>query len=90
MRMKEWLMDLAENNRVDMLNGEIVILPIKEDDEDENAQKEKLLFGLLLLPLQQYLFNFSLFFFSCKMKVFHWSTLYFSMVQNSSTERPDR
>ena len=35
MRMKEWLMDLAENNRVDMLNGEIVILPIKEDDEDE-------------------------------------------------------
>ncbi len=33
--MKEWLMDLAENNRVDMLNGEIVILPIKEDDEDE-------------------------------------------------------
>ena len=35
MRMKEWLMDLAENNRVDMLNGEIVILPIKEDDEDD-------------------------------------------------------
>ena len=35
MRMKEWLMDLAENNRVDMLNGEIVILPIKEDDENE-------------------------------------------------------
>ena len=33
--MKDWLMDLAENNRVDLLNGEICIIPIKEDDEDE-------------------------------------------------------
>lgn len=35
MRVKEWLMDLAENNRVDIVNGEVVILPIREDDEDE-------------------------------------------------------
>lgn len=35
MRMKEWLMDLMENNRVDWVDGEIVILPIKEDDTDD-------------------------------------------------------
>lgn len=34
MRMKDWLMDLAENNRVDLLNGEVCIIPIIEDDEE--------------------------------------------------------
>ena len=33
MRMKDWLIDLAENHYWDILeDGEIVILPIKEDD----------------------------------------------------------
>lgn len=35
MNLKEWLLDLAENNYVDWLDGEIAILPIK-DDEDDN------------------------------------------------------
>lgn len=31
--MKDWLMDLAENHYWDILdNGEVVILPIKEDE----------------------------------------------------------
>lgn len=35
MKIKDWLLDLAENNYVDLDEfGEIVILPIKEDDED--------------------------------------------------------
>lgn len=34
MRVKEWLFDLAENNYVDLIEGEVVILPIKEDDRD--------------------------------------------------------
>ena len=34
MRVKEWLLDLAENNYVDLIEGEVVILPIKEDDRD--------------------------------------------------------
>lgn len=33
MRMRDWLLDLAENHYWDILeDGEIVILPIKEDD----------------------------------------------------------
>lgn len=33
MRMKDWLIDLAENYYWDILeDGEVVILPIKEDD----------------------------------------------------------
>ena len=32
--MKDWLMDLAENHYWDILDsGEVVIPPIKEDDE---------------------------------------------------------
>lgn len=34
MRVKEWLMDLMENNYVDWVDGEICILPIKEDEDD--------------------------------------------------------
>ena len=32
MKIKEWLIDLAEHHMVDMIDGEIVILPIMEDD----------------------------------------------------------
>lgn len=35
MRVKDWLLDLAENNYWDMVDGEVCILPIKEDDSDE-------------------------------------------------------
>lgn len=34
MKVKEWLYDLAENHYVDMVDDEVVILPIM-DDEDE-------------------------------------------------------
>ena len=33
-RLRDWLIDLADNNYVDWLDGEIAILPIKEDEED--------------------------------------------------------
>ena len=33
MKVSEWLIDLAENHRWDIVDGEVVILPIKEDDE---------------------------------------------------------
>jgi len=32
-KLSDWLLDLAENNYVDWLDGEITILPIKEDEE---------------------------------------------------------
>ena len=32
MKMKDWLTDLAENHYWDIIDGEVVILPIKEDD----------------------------------------------------------
>jgi hypothetical protein len=32
MRISEWLIDLAENNYWDIIDGEVVILPIKEDE----------------------------------------------------------
>lgn len=35
MRVKEWLMDLAENHYVDIINDEICILSIMEDDIDD-------------------------------------------------------
>lgn len=35
MKVKDWLMDLMMNNRVDIIDGEICILPIKDEDEDE-------------------------------------------------------
>ena len=34
MRIKDWLMDLAENNYLDIVDGEICILPIKESEDD--------------------------------------------------------
>lgn len=33
MKVSEWLIDLAENHRWDIVDGEVVILPIKENDE---------------------------------------------------------
>jgi len=30
--LKDWLIDLANNNYWDIVDGEVVILPIKEDD----------------------------------------------------------
>lgn len=32
MRIKDWLMDLAENNMVDVVDGEVTIIPIKEEE----------------------------------------------------------
>ena len=31
-RMSEWLIDLANNNYVDVIEGEVAILPIKEEE----------------------------------------------------------
>ena len=31
--LRDWLIDLAENNRWDIVDGEVVILPIKESEE---------------------------------------------------------
>ena len=33
MRVKDWLIDLVENNYWDIVDGEVVILPIKEDED---------------------------------------------------------
>lgn len=33
-KLRDWLTDLAENNRVDWIDGEIAIIPIKEDEDD--------------------------------------------------------
>ena len=33
MKVSEWLIDLAENNYWDIVDGEVVILPIKESEE---------------------------------------------------------
>ena len=33
MKVSEWLIDLAENNYWDIVDGEVVILPIKEDND---------------------------------------------------------
>ena len=33
MKVKEWLMDLVENNYWDIVDGEVVILPIKDEEE---------------------------------------------------------
>lgn len=42
MNLKEWLLDLAENNYVDWLDGEIAILPIKDDEDDNQEETETL------------------------------------------------
>lgn len=32
MKIRDWLIDLSENHRWDIIDGEVVILPIKEDE----------------------------------------------------------
>lgn len=32
MNLRDWLIELANNYRWDIIDGEVVILPIKEDD----------------------------------------------------------
>ena len=32
MKVSEWLIDLAENNYWDIVDGEVVILPIREEE----------------------------------------------------------
>lgn len=39
MRLKDWLLDLQENHYVELIDGEVCILPIMEDEEDDK-QKE--------------------------------------------------
>lgn len=34
MRVKDWLLDLAENYYVDIVENEVVILPIREDEDE--------------------------------------------------------
>ena len=36
MRIEEWLTDLAKNNYVDWIHGEIAILPIRDDGKDDD------------------------------------------------------
>ena len=33
MRIKDWLIDLAENNKIDWVDGELTIIPIEEDED---------------------------------------------------------
>lgn len=35
MRIKDWLLDLALHNYVEFVDGEICILPIMEDENDD-------------------------------------------------------
>lgn len=34
MNLNEWLLDLAQNHYWDIIDGEVVILPIKEEDDN--------------------------------------------------------
>ena len=34
MRLEEWLTDLAQNYRADMIDGEVCILPIRENEDE--------------------------------------------------------
>ena len=34
-KLNDWLIDLAENHYVDIIDNEICILPIMEDDTDD-------------------------------------------------------
>lgn len=34
MRVRDWLLDLAEHHYWDLVDGEVVILPIEEEDEE--------------------------------------------------------
>ena len=33
MRVRDWLLDLAKHNYWDIVDGEVVILPIREDED---------------------------------------------------------
>ena len=33
MNVRDWLIDLAKNNRVDWIDGELTIIPIEEDED---------------------------------------------------------
>ena len=35
MMLRDWLIDLSENNRVDWIDGEIAIIPIEEDENED-------------------------------------------------------
>lgn len=35
MRIKDWLIDLADNHYWDIIDGEVVILPIKEGEDEQ-------------------------------------------------------
>lgn len=35
MRIRDWLLDIANNHYWDIIDGEVCILPIKEDEEDD-------------------------------------------------------
>lgn len=39
MKVKDWLLELAENNRIEVVDGKIKILPIKEDDMDVDFEE---------------------------------------------------
>ena len=39
MRLKDWLLDLQENHYVELIDGEVCILPIKEDGEDDKQEE---------------------------------------------------
>lgn len=38
MRVEEWLLDLASNNYWDIIDGEVVILPIKEGEDVDSEE----------------------------------------------------
>ena len=35
MKLSDWLIELANNNYVEMVNGEICILPIMENEDEQ-------------------------------------------------------
>ena len=52
MNLREWLLDLAENNRWDIIEGEVVILPIEEDIIGCQSMREGVnLYKLCFAPL---------------------------------------
>ena len=39
MKIRDWLIDLSENYRWDIIDGEVAILPIKEDEINDCDQE---------------------------------------------------
>ncbi len=35
MRIEDWLLDLQDNYRVELIDGDVCILPIMEDEDDD-------------------------------------------------------